>query len=109
MLDSSLILLVQGGPGQDNPLIGMLLPMALIAAIFYFLIFRPMKKRQKQQEDMISGLKNGDRVVTSAGIHGTVAGMNDRTVFLKVADNVKIEISKVAIAEIQPSSSDETK
>lgn len=82
----------------ENPLLGMLVPMALIAVIFYLLIFRPMKKRQKQSEEMIASLQNGDSVITSGGIYGTVAGLRERTVLLKVADNVKIEVAKTAIA-----------
>jgi preprotein translocase subunit YajC len=80
-----------------------LLPIVLIFGIFYLLIYRPMRKRQKSQEEMISSLKNGDKVVTNGGIYGTVAGMKDFTLILKVADNVKLEVAKSAIASLQPS------
>jgi preprotein translocase subunit YajC len=95
--------LLQATQGGD-PIFGMLIPMALIAAIFYFLIFRPMRKRQKDQESLIGNLKNGDRVVTSGGIYGTIAGIKDHTIQLKIADNVKIEVGKNAIAGLQPTS-----
>ncbi len=78
-----------------------LAPIVIIGAIFYLLIFMPMRKRQKKLDMMITALKNGDRVITSSGIYGTVAGIKERTFILKVADQVKIEISKNAIAGLQ--------
>jgi len=78
-----------------------LAPIIIIAAIFYLLIFMPMRKRQKKLDMMIAALKNGDRVITSSGIYGTVAGVKDRTFILKVADQVKIEVSRNAIAGLQ--------
>lgn len=86
---------------QENPLFSMLLMFGMVGLIFYFLMFRPMKKRQKQMEQMITGLKNGDQVITSGGIYGTIAGLKEKTVLLKVADTVKIEIAKSAIAGLQ--------
>jgi len=103
-----LYLLTASGAPEQSPLM-MLMPMVIIALIFYFLLIRPMRKRQKQTEQMISELKNGDRVVTSGGIYGTVAGLREKTVVLKVADNVKIEVAKTAIAGLQSSPPEETK
>lgn len=93
----------------ENPILGMLIPMALIGVIFYLLIFRPMRKRQKQVESMISSLKNGDKVITSGGVYGTIAGLRDKTVMLKVSDNLKIEVAKTAIAGMQSSPPEEQK
>lgn len=78
-----------------------LLPIVLIVFIFYFLMYRPMRKRQKNLETMVASLKNGDKVITNGGIYGTVAGLRDHSVMLKVADNTKIEVSKNAIASLQ--------
>ena len=75
--------------------------MVLIIGIFYLLIYRPMKKRQKNLEMMVTNLKNGDKVITNGGIHGTIAGIRESTVLLKVADQVKIEIGKSAVASMQ--------
>jgi preprotein translocase subunit YajC len=86
---------------QSDPILGMLVPMVLIAGIFYFLIFRPMRKRQKQTDAMISNLQNGDKVITTGGVYGTIAGLKDKTVLVKIADNVKIEVAKNAIAGMQ--------
>ncbi len=76
-------------------------PILIIGVIFYLLIFMPMKKRQKKMEAMITALKNGDRVITSSGIYGVVAGVKDKSLILKIADQVKIEVAKNAIAGLQ--------
>ena len=76
-------------------------PILIIGVIFYLLIFMPMRKRQKKLESMIAALHNGDRVITNSGIYGIVAGVKERTLILKVADQVKIEIAKNAIAGLQ--------
>jgi len=76
-------------------------PIIIIAVIFYLLIFMPMRKRQKKLEAMIGALRNGDRVITSSGIYGTVAGVKEKTLILKIADQVKIEVAKSAIAGLQ--------
>lgn len=86
---------------QQNPLISFAAPILIVAVIFYLLIFMPMRKRQKKLEAMIAALKNGDRVITSSGIYGVVAGVKDKTFILKIADQVKIEVSKNAIAGLQ--------
>ncbi len=91
--------ILQTSPGQ-NPLITFA-PILIVMVIFYLLIFMPMKKRQKKTEAMISALKNGDRVITSSGIYGVVAGVKDKTFILKIADQVKIEVTKNAIAGLQ--------
>ena len=66
----------------------------------YFVLIRPQKKRQQQQQRLVSSLKTGDRVVTNAGIHGLIANVKDTTVIVKVADNVKIEMEKSAISNV---------
>ena len=66
----------------------------------YFVLVRPQKKRQQEQQRLALSLKTGDRVVTNAGIHGLIANVKETTVMLKVADNVKIELEKSAITNI---------
>jgi preprotein translocase subunit YajC len=81
---------------------GMLVPMIAIFAIMYFLIIRPQNKRQKELATRVSTLKTGDKVVTSGGIHGIVANVKEGTTLsLKIADNVKIEVDKTAIASVE--------
>ena len=66
----------------------------------YFVLFRPQMRRQKEQRRLISSLKTGDRVVTSAGIHGMITNVKETTVTVKVADNVKIEMEKSAVTNV---------
>ena len=84
----------------QNPLISFA-PIVIVAVIFYLLIFMPMRKRQKKVESMIAAIKSGDKVITGSGIYGVVAGVKDKTVILKIADQVKIEVAKSAIAGLQ--------
>ncbi len=72
----------------------------LIILIFYFLIIRPQKKREKETKDMLSSMKKGDKVVSIGGIRGTITIVKDATVVVKVDDNTRIEFSKNAIAQI---------
>jgi preprotein translocase subunit YajC len=71
-------------------------------AIMYFLIIRPQQKQRKDREALLSAVKKGDRVVTSSGLYGTVVGLSEHTVTLKVADQVKLEFERSAIARIVP-------
>jgi preprotein translocase subunit YajC len=82
-----------------NP-IASFVPLILIFIIMYFLLFRPQMRRQKEQQRVVSALKTGDRVVTGSGIHGLISNVKETTVILKVADNVKIEIEKSAVANV---------
>lgn len=88
--------------GADSPVASFLqspLPMVLaMFAIMYFLVLRPQQKKQKELADMISKLEKNNEVVTSSGIHGTVVNVNEKTVVLRIADNVKVEIEKSHIA-----------
>ena len=87
------------GPGV-NPYV-QLIPIALVFAIFYFIILLPTKRPQKKLQEFLEALKVGDRVVTNGGIHGSVAKVNGNTVQLQIADKVRIEISKNAIVGYQ--------
>jgi preprotein translocase subunit YajC len=74
------------------------LPLVLIFAIFYFLLIAPMRKRQKALQAMIAALKKGDKVVTTGGIYGEVYALEEETLILKVADNVRLKVTRAAIA-----------
>ena len=86
---------------QPSPVFVQPLIFLAIGLIFYFIVFLPNKKRQKALQDMLNNLKNGDKVITSGGIFGVVAGIKDDRIQLKIADQVKIEISKSAIVSKQ--------
>ncbi|MBN2621623.1 preprotein translocase subunit YajC [candidate division WOR-3 bacterium] len=97
------------GQQQQNPLVS-LLPLILIFVVFYFLLILPQQRKQKQHRKLLEALKTDDRVVTSAGIHGTVSNVKDRTVMVVIADGVKVEIEKSHIAHVVSRTSDnETK
>ena len=85
------------GDGQQPSLLFQFLPFILIFAVFYFLVFAPMRKKQRKHGEMLQALKAGDRVVTSGGIHGTVVGVTDDLVQLRIADQVKVDVSKSAV------------
>ena len=75
-------------------------PFIFIFVIMYFVLLRPQMKRQKDQQRLVSALKTGDRVVTNAGIHGLISNVKETTIIVKVADNVKIEMEKSAVATV---------
>jgi preprotein translocase subunit YajC len=82
---------------------------ALIILIFYFMILRPQQKRQKERETLLSSMKKGDKVITVGGTHGTIVGMEDKTVLLQIADNVKVKYEKSSISTITRSADGEEK
>lgn len=80
--------------------IGFFVPMILIFVMMYFVMIRPQKRRQQEQQRLVNALKTGDKVVTNAGIHGLISNVKDSTVIVKVADNVKIEMEKSAVTTV---------
>lgn len=89
----------QQGDGMTG-LVSSLLPFLLIILVFYFLILRPQQKRQKERQKLLESIKKGDKVVTSGGIHGTVEGIEDKTVLVKISDNTKVKVDRSAISAI---------
>lgn len=89
-----------------NPIQSQLITIALIIAVFYFLLIRPQKKTQDEHKKMLASLKKNDEVITAGGIHGTVANVKDHTVTLKVDDNVKIEVQKSSISSVRRKASE---
>ena len=86
---------------QGSSLLIQFLPFAMILAIFYLMVLMPMRKRQKKVQEFQAALKPGDRVVTTGGIYGQITKVTDQTVQLQVAQNVRIDIAKVAIGGMQ--------
>ncbi len=90
-----------GGEGeQGNPILGFL-PIILMFVVLYLLMIRPQMKKQKNQQRLIDELEKGDQVVTSGGIHGTIQNIKDDVLVLKIADNVKIELSRAAVQRVK--------
>jgi preprotein translocase subunit YajC len=77
------------------------LPLILIMVIFYFLMIMPAQRRQKKVAEMLKDLKTGDKVITNGGIYGTIAGLEPDSVQLRIAEQVKIKVSRSAIAGLQ--------
>jgi len=72
-----------------------------IFLIFYFLLIRPQKEKDKQHQKMLANLAKNDEIVTSSGIHGTIVNIKDKTVILRIDEDVKIEIEKNCIAYVK--------
>ena len=83
-----------------SPLI-QLFPLVLIFVIFYFLLIRPQKQKEKEHQKMLSGINKNDEIVTLGGIHGTVINVKEKTLIVRIDDNVKIEIEKNSVAYIK--------
>lgn len=98
MYDSVIVMGSPQGGGGAGGGISLFIMMALIIGVMYFFMIRPQHKREKQRQKMISDLKKGDKVVTSSGIFGTIWGIKDNVVVLKVDEEVKIEFLKSAIS-----------
>ncbi len=89
--------------GQSvNPVLN-LLPLLFIFAIFYFMLIRPQKAKERQHQNMLKNLAKNDEAVTTGGIHGTIVGVKEKTVVLRIDDNVKIEVEKSCIAFVKKS------
>ena len=95
-------LLAMGTPAQGAPSPWLqFIPFILVLGIFYFVILLPMKKRQQKVQAFLGALKVNDRVITSGGIFGTITKLNDQSVQLQIANNVRIEVSRAAIVGYQ--------
>ncbi len=90
--------------GQMLQMVGML---AVLGVMFYFLLIRPQQKQRKEHDALLKNLKTGDKVLTSGGIFGIVSNVKEKTITVKIADNVKVEVVKSAITTVLPKSVDE--
>ena len=89
-----------GGTGQEPAWLNFV-PFAMVLAILYFLILLPMKKQRKKVQEFQTGLKVGDKVVTTGGIYGLITRVNDNSVQLQIADKVRIEIARASVGGYQ--------
>jgi preprotein translocase subunit YajC len=93
-------LLAQAQPAPQGILGNPLIMMGLMIVMFYFLLIRPQQRQRKEQAARIAALQAGDKVVTTAGIHGLVHNVREHTVVVKVAEGTMIEFDKAAIATV---------
>jgi len=89
-----------GAEGGGGGMMSTLIMFGAIFAIFYFMIIRPQQKRAKERDKLLSELKKGDKVVTSGGVHGTIAGIEEKTILLDVGNNVKLKVERSAVGSV---------
>jgi len=82
-------------------------PLLIIMVIFYVLLILPAQRRQKKTQQMLSALKNGDKVITSGGLFGTIVGLEGDALQLRIADQVKVKVLRSAVASLQPEGKEE--
>lgn len=100
LLSAVILMAPPPGDGADGGggLMSMLIMFGLVIGIMYFMMIRPQQKRQKEHQSLLDSIRKGDRVITTSGMHGTVVEVDDKTMTVQVADNVKIKFERAAIA-----------
>ena len=93
-------------PGSIFGIIG---PLIIILGIYYVLVVMPTRKTQKKVQDMIDSLKVGDKVITNSGIYGTIAGLREDRIQLRVSENVKLEMARNSVSAFQIPDQEQTK
>jgi preprotein translocase subunit YajC len=99
----------QPNQGEGPGLMSNVILFGSIILIFYFMIIRPQQKRTKERQKLIESMKKGDKVVTSGGMYGTVAGLDEKTVLVEIADKIKVKLDRSAITTIISESAPEIK
>ncbi len=90
-----------GSEGAGSGLLGILPPMIAMFVIFYFLLIRPQQKKQKDHDAMLNALKEGDNVLTSGGIYGTIKKIKGDVLTVQIADNVKVKVSRKSVSDLK--------
>jgi preprotein translocase subunit YajC len=91
----------QAAPGAFDMLNSLIVPTMLIIGIMYFLMIRPQQKRLKEHRDMVASIRRGDTVVTSGGIIGKVAKVDENELQVEIADGVKIKVVRTTVSEVR--------
>lgn len=81
-------------------MVGNLIFILAIFAVMYFLMIRPQRKQQREREAMLSAIKKGDKVLIGGGIHGNIVGIEEKTLLVQIADNVKVKVERAAVANV---------
>jgi preprotein translocase subunit YajC len=92
---------------QPN-IISLALPFLLVFGIYYVIVILPTRRNQKKSQEMIENLKVGDKVITTSGIYGTIAGLKGDRIQLRIAENVKVEMSRNAVTALQTPDQEQT-
>ena len=94
------VMMAQAAQQGAGSIGGMLIPMVLVFGLFYFMMIRPQQRKEKERQKLIGNVKTGDRVIFSGGILGTVANVKEKSLVVKVADGVKMEILRGAVTSV---------
>jgi preprotein translocase subunit YajC len=92
----------QGGQDSGAGAFSTIIMFGSIILIFYFMIYRPQRKRQKERETLISKMDKGDKVILAGGLHGTISAIEDTTVLVQVAENTKLRFEKSSVNSVVP-------
>ena len=93
--------------GEGGGLLGFLLPLVLIGAVFYFLIIRPQRQREQERQEMVNDVVEGDQIVTIGGMHGSITKVEDDSILADVGSETRIRFDKDAIASVNGVSPDD--
>ncbi len=88
----------QGGEGGG--MVSTIIMFGAIFLIFYFMIIRPQQKKAKNRDKLLSNLEKGDKVITSGGIHGIIAGIDEKTLLVQISDNLKVKVERSAVTQV---------
>lgn len=86
--------------GEGGGMVSTIIMFGAIFLIFYFMIIRPQQKKAKERDKLLSNLEKGDKVITSGGIHGIIAGIDEKTLLLQISDNLKVKVERSAITQV---------
>jgi len=93
---------------EQPSIISLALPFLLVFGIYYVIVILPTRRNQKKAQDMIENLKVGDKVITTGGIYGTIAGLKADRIQLRIAENVKVDVSRNAVTAFQNPDQEQT-
>ncbi len=99
-MESILLMAPQGGEAGGGSMVGTIIMLGSIFLIFYFMIIRPQNKKMKEREKMLNEIQKGDKVITSGGLHGTIANIDEKVYMLDLGGNVKVKIEKSAVTTV---------
>ena len=94
---------------QQPSIVSLALPLVVVFVIFYVIVILPARRNQKKLQEMVDNLKVGDKIVSSGGIYGTIVGLKDDRIQLRVAENVKIEVARSAVTALQNADQEQNK
>jgi preprotein translocase subunit YajC len=94
---------------EQPGILGFLPVLVIVFGIYYFIVILPTRKGQKKIQDMIDSLKVGDKVITNSGIYGTIAGLREDRIQLRVSENVKLEMARNSVSAFQNPDPEQTK